>query len=139
VKAVAIKRVVVLSDGMPTTESDAIAPLADDARCRGITIDCVALGDTGYSNEALLADVARRSAGKMLTVRSLAQLSAALQQVPGGGLMRKRRHTMTIEIICVDVSPSMLEAKMEGQRKIDVAVAAIMTLLRWRQHQNFTR
>lgn len=127
------RRLWVLSDGMPNNENDRIPALAQQARELWVNINTVQFGDRSSANEEFLRRLAGAThRGQFFQLDNLRELKEALVQGSGGGGRSQRHHRAETTIFCIDLSGSMT-GPMEGRRKIDVVVEAMMTLLEYKQ------
>lgn len=129
-----LKRIWLYSDGLPTTEQDAILPLAEKAARQFINVNTVGFGNTGAFNEQLLQAIASKTHnGRFIRVHDLQELCNALvASGPNSARIQHRRHRMEFTVVVCDCSGSMSE-DMGGRRKIEVAAQSLLHLVMWKQ------
>jgi hypothetical protein len=123
-----LRRIWLLTDGMPNREEYSLMPVVAEARKHHININTIGFGDpeTFLYDPKLLRNVAGSTHnGRFVSVHSLRTLSNALKRGPRRGLGHRRPETT---ILVIDCSGSMVQS-MEGKRRIDVVVEAITHLL----------
>ena len=126
-----LKRVWLLTDGLPNMDNHRVGQLVRDAKNAHVNINTIAFGDPRYCDTRLLRRISSATHnGYYFSIDNLRDLSDAL--IRGGGLPKPSSHRSETTILCVDLSGSML-GPMNGHRKIDVVVEAIMALLRYKQ------
>jgi len=127
-----LRRLWLLSDGLPNRHNHRVAPFIQAAKDAHVNINTIAFGDRRNCNVKLLRQIAAATHnGRYFSIDNLRDLSEALIQ---SGLPRsRRRHQSETTVICVDLSGSML-GPMNGCRKIDVVGEAIIALLRYKQN-----
>jgi Mg-chelatase subunit ChlD len=126
------KTVIVLSDGVPNIDENGLFNAICQARKSDLTIHTIGFGDPGTSHydPKLLERIAKATNGSFLPVDSLRSLSKAL--VDHSLEQNRRNDQKEITVLAIDCSLSMT-APMEGKRRIEVVVEALMHLLSYKQ------
>jgi len=126
-----LRRMWLLSDGLPNRDTERIGPLVRAARDAHVNINTVAFGDAWGCDIGLLRRISRATHnGHFFTINNLRDLSEAL--IRGGESRNTLHHRAETTVLCIDLSGSMVQP-MDGRRKIDVVVEAITALLRYKQ------
>jgi hypothetical protein len=127
-----LRRVWLLSDGIPNPRSSAVLDLAKDAYRLHCNVNCIGFGDPRNFDEELLRRIsATTHRGKYVSARSLEQLRETLVQ-SDPGVHRRRHHRAEMSVWAIDLSGSMTNP-MGKARKIDAVQEALMNLLYYKQ------
>lgn len=127
-----LRRIWLLTDGMPNREQGELMTAVAEARRQYININTIGFGDPGaylYDPDLLRRIAGATHNGRFVPVDSLRTLSNALKGSAGQGLGNRRPETT---VLAIDCSGSMLQY-MENKRRIDVVVEAITHLLHYKQ------
>lgn len=127
------RRIWLLSDGLPNRDTARIQSLVRIARDSHININTVQFGDNGHANAQLLKTIANGTHnGTFYRIGNLRDLKHALMRGSKRIGPTRRHHRSETTVFCIDTSGSML-GSMEGRRKIDVVVEALLILLEYKQ------
>jgi Mg-chelatase subunit ChlD len=128
----ALKRIYLLTDGIPDREVGQIMPMVEQARRAYTNINTIGVGDPEQFDRALLERVAAATHnGRFVSVQSLRELTDAL--IAGGnGTTNMRSHRSETAVIVCDCSGSMAHL-MDGKSKIAVVEESLLRLLAYKQ------
>ncbi|WKZ15493.1 MAG: vWA domain-containing protein [Candidatus Jettenia caeni] len=126
-----LRRIYLLTDGIPNREEEELMPTVENARRAWININTCGFGDD-YDKDLLQKIASSTHNGKFIPIESLRQLTDVLISDKNEGGNNRHKHRSETTIFAVDFSQSMQD-RMEDKSKIEVVEEAILRLLLYKQ------
>ncbi len=120
-----LRKVVIIGDGEPNEEVDALVPLISQMRNDYISIDTIYCGPDGGQGQQTLANISTATVGGKANTAS--NVEALKDLVSRGATRLHKRQAATV--ILVDCSSSMTEAMPGGTTRIAAAISACQAVV----------